>query len=81
MTSFEMHIQFRSHAMPKSKVQKFNKIEIISCIFSKDKILKPQINYSSKASKTTNLWSLNSMLLKPGDQCSNQRGKLKNTER
>ena len=41
----------------------FNKIEIISRIFSDHKGMKLEINYKKKTGKNTNTWGLNNVLL------------------
>ena len=54
------HIQF-----PKTSLNKFNKIEIISSIFSDyyGMKLEIKINYRKKSGKITNTWRLNNMFL------------------
>ena len=47
----------------KTSLNKFNKIEIISTIFSDHKGLKLEINLKEKTQKHSNSWRLNSMLL------------------
>ena len=40
----------------KKRFGKFNKIEIISSIFSKHNVMRTEINYKKKTAKTTNTW-------------------------
>ena len=47
----------------KSSLGKFNKIEIISRIFSNHNAMRLDINYRKKTVKNTNTWRLNNMLL------------------
>ena len=47
----------------KTSLNKFKKIEIISCIFSDHNSMKLEINYKKKSGKNTNTWRLNNMLL------------------
>ena len=48
----------------KSTTDKFNKIEIISNIFSDHNAVKFDVNYRGKTKlKNTNIWRLNNMLL------------------
>ena len=46
----------------KTSLNKFNKIEIISSIFSDYKGLKLETNLKEKTQKNSNSWRLNSML-------------------
>ena len=48
----------------KSSLGKFNKIEIISSIFSNHNAMRLDINYREKTVKNTNTWRLNITLLK-----------------
>ena len=47
----------------KSSLGKFKKIEIVSSIFSDHNATRLDINYREKTVKTTNIWSINNMLL------------------
>ena len=47
----------------KSSLSKFNKIEIISSIFSDHNAMRLEMNYKEKTIKKTNTWRLNNMLL------------------
>ena len=47
----------------KSNLSKFKKVETISCIFSKHKALRLDINYKKKTVRSTNTWRLNSTFL------------------
>ena len=47
----------------KSNLSKFNKIEIISSIFSGHNTMKWDINYKKKAVRNTNIWRLNNTFL------------------
>ena len=47
----------------KSNLSKFNKIEIISNIFSNHKAIRLEINHKKKTMRITKLWWLNNMLL------------------
>ena len=47
----------------KSNLSKFNKIEIISNIFSGHNAMRLDINYKKKTVKNTSTWRLNNMLL------------------
>ena len=46
----------------KSNLSKFNKIEIVSSIFS-DHTMRPDINYKKKTVRNTNTWRLNNMFV------------------
>ena len=46
----------------KSSLSKFNKIEIISSIFSDHNAMRLEMNYWEKTVKNTNTWRLNNML-------------------
>ena len=47
----------------KSNLSKFNKIEIMSSIFSDCNTMRLDINYKKKTARNTNTWSLNNMFL------------------
>ena len=47
----------------KSNLSKFEKIEIISSIFSDHNAMRLDINYKKKAVRNTNTWRLNNMFL------------------
>ena len=47
----------------KSSLRKFQKIEIISSIFSNHNAMRLEINYRKKTVKSTNTWGLSSVLL------------------
>ena len=47
----------------KSNLSKFEKIEIISSIFSDHNAMRIDINYKKKAVRNTNTWRLNNMFL------------------
>ena len=47
----------------KSNLSKFNKIEIISSIFSDQHAIRLDINYKKKTAKNTNVWKINNILL------------------
>ena len=47
----------------KSNLSKFNKIGIISSIFSNHNAMRLEINYKKKAVRNTNTWRLNNTLL------------------
>ena len=47
----------------KSSLGKFNKLEIVSSIFSNDNAVKLDINYRKRSVKNTNSWRLNNTLL------------------
>ena len=47
----------------KSSLSKFNKIEIISSIFSDHNAMRLDINYKEKSVRNTNTWRLNNMFL------------------
>ena len=47
----------------KSSLGKFNKIEIVSSIFSNHKAMRLDIKYRKKSVKNTDTWKLNNMLL------------------
>ena len=47
----------------KLSLDKFEKIEIISSIFSNHNAMRLDINYKKKTVKNTNTWKLNNMLL------------------
>ena len=47
----------------KSSLYKFQKIEIISSIFSSHNAVRLDVNYRKKAVKNTNIWRLNNTLL------------------
>ena len=51
----------------KSSLSKFNKIEIISSIFSDHNAMRLDINYRNKTAKNTNTWRLNNTLLNNAD--------------
>ena len=48
----------------KSALNKYNKIEIIPCIFSDHNTVKFEINHKKKFEKITNTWRLKNILLK-----------------
>ena len=47
----------------KSNLSKFNKIDIVSSIFSDHNTMRLDINYKKKTVRNTNTWRLNNMLL------------------
>ena len=47
----------------KSNLSKFNKIEVISSIFSNHNAMKPDVNYKKKTVRNTNTWRLNNTFL------------------
>ena len=47
----------------KPNLSKFNKIEIVSSIFSDRNAMRLDINYKKKKLRNTNTWSLNNMFL------------------
>ena len=47
----------------KSNINKFNKFEIISSIFSNHNTMKLDINYKAKSIRNTNTWRLNNTFL------------------
>ena len=47
----------------KSNFTKFNKIEIVSSIFSNHNAMRLDINYKKKTVKNPNIWRLNNMFL------------------
>ena len=57
----------------KSALDKYKKIEIISCIFSDHNTMKLGINHKKKFGKVTNTWRLRNILLK--DEWANQEVK------
>ena len=46
----------------KSALNKYKKIEIISCIFSDHNAMKLEVNHKKKFGKTTNTWRLKNIL-------------------
>ena len=70
--SSRMHILFkctqnilpdRSHLGHKTSLNKYQKIEIISSIFSDHNMMRLKISYKKNTAKITNMWRLNNMLL------------------
>ena len=47
----------------KGSLNKFNRVEIISSIFSYHNGMKPEVHYMKKTGKFTNIWRLDNMLL------------------
>ena len=46
----------------KTNLGKFNKIEIISSIFSDHNVMRLEINYKNKTAQNTNTWTLHNIL-------------------
>ena len=63
----------------KSSLSKFNKIEIISSIFSDHNTMRLERNYREKNVKNTNTWRLNNMLLITKKSLKKSKRKSKNT--
>ena len=57
------HSQEKSHARPKTCLNKLKKIEIKSSIFSDHNAMRLEMNYKEKNVKNTNTWRLNNTLL------------------
>ena len=53
----------RSHVRPQTSLNKFRKINIITCIFSEHNSMKLEIYHKKKSGKNANTWRLNDMLL------------------
>ena len=60
----------------KTNLNKFKKIEIISCIFSEHNVMKLEINYKKEIKKSTSIWRLNNILLNIGLK-KTSKGKFK----
>ena len=61
----------------KSSLGKFNKIEIISSIFSNHNTMRLDINYRKKTVKNTNTWRLNNTLLNSQEITEEIKGEIK----
>ena len=61
----------------KSSLGKFEKIEIVSSIFSNHNAMKLEINYMKKTVKTTDIWRLNSELLNNQEITKEIKGEIK----
>ena len=72
-------LQDTSYMGHKSSLSKFNKIEIISNIFSDYNALRLDINYRKKTVKNTNTWGLNNTLLNNQEITEEIKEEIKNT--
>ena len=62
----------------KSSLGKFNKIEIVSSIFSNHKAMRLDIKYRKKSVKNTDTWKLNNMLLNNQEITEEIKEEIKN---
>ena len=65
----------------KSNLSKFNKIDIVSSIFSDHNTMRLDINYKKKTVRNTNTWRLNNMLLNNQQVTEEIKRKIKKNSR